>query len=189
MTKIADEAIAGHGRRPTFVAKGSACPTSPPVRPGLKLSAVSAASAVDTFDAPSSARMRRGAEQHQVEAAGNGDGDADRRDFENSKTRLPRDRRHVVDQQVGRSADQCAAAAEHCCIGQRHEVALRRLPERLGDVPYDRGAEHHDGRIVEKGRRRSREADEHPEACSSDVLAEESRAPNGLISKPASSIA
>src|SRR3546814_20063414 len=54
---------------------------------------------------------------------------------------LPRDARHVVDKQVGRRADQGAAAGEDGDVGPRDPETLGRKTQRGGYVANHRRAE------------------------------------------------
>src|SRR3546814_3180071 len=62
---------------------------------------------------PFSSVKQTAAGQKQVKSSGYGHGQANRRDLEDAKSGLSRNARHVIDKQICRSADQCAATGQH----------------------------------------------------------------------------
>src|SRR3546814_11311789 len=99
---------------------------------------------------PFSSVKQTAAGQKQVKSSGYGHGQANRRDLEDAKSGLSRNARHVIDKQICRSADQCAATGQHSDIRQRHQIALRGLFKSQCDVTHDWRAKHDDRRLIEE---------------------------------------
>ena len=104
------------------------------------------------------------AEQKEIQPARRSDDQADGRDFEETEDRLARIARHVVDQQVGRGADQGAGPAHDGDVAERDQEPLGGEVEGDGDVLHHRRGQDHDGGVVEEGGRSAAQEHDQPQA-------------------------
>src|SRR3546814_5829558 len=79
---------------------------------------------------------------------------------------------HVIDKQICRSADQCAATGQHSDIRQRHQIALRGLFKSQCDVTHDWRAKHDDRRRIEETGNPSDHREQQPDASGTHSPAE-----------------